>query len=442
MFGSRRKNKVAVETTDAVLVYAPVAYREDDELAAVLLAGAGHFYLRFGMDDAPAPVEIRAARAIIALYPDPEDLARIAREVTAQRRACDDGIPVLVIVLAPGQLTDFGRWLADQAARDQLSGIRLLVDSDPLAGLRTATNMLAPMHGPNVVRMPMGRGKTQYVYCVSPESRDLLARLAALAKNNVDRVYLLGAPGTGKTSLAYYYYLARGGRGKFVALNLGAEVGDGKLDVKSLLCGHVAGAFPGAGSRQGAFELAGKGVCFLDGSHGTPGGTLEVLMDALDSGQYLPYGASVKRPLNCGVVMASNRTWKMLMRQADTDEHARLGTVPVHLAELAVRREDLIAILAATLARMADKSVTWVPPVGLTDAAWAVVRDCPWRGNARTLIRAVETAFVECAGAGGTVIEDYHVERAIALWEPGENSSYALYADATASASDMDETEG
>src|SRR3546814_14100260 len=49
-------------------------------------------------------------------------------------------------------------------------------------------------------------------------------------------------------------------RGRFVSVNLAAENTGDKAAVKSLLCGHVSGAFPGDGSRTGAFTHARDGV--------------------------------------------------------------------------------------------------------------------------------------------------------------------------------------
>src|SRR3546814_11360831 len=59
-------------------------------------------------------------------------------------------------------------------------------------------------------------------YVFSPELQALVARIRAYAANGINRTYLLGGPGSGKTSLSYYYYLTRN-RGRFVSVNLAAE---------------------------------------------------------------------------------------------------------------------------------------------------------------------------------------------------------------------------
>lgn len=430
MFGNRKKNAAGEGQADTLLVYAPSGR-----------IGLNALSVGFGRDDltsrvveqAPHASDIGSAAAVVALYPDVEALPSLMHAVSEVRQIRGDGTPALVIGESPGRLMQFGDCLGKQARRGGVDGLRLAVDDDPAELVRSVADRLEPVTGPSVIAMPSSTEietpEYKYFFCISPELRGLLSQLAELAENNIDRIYLLGGPGAGKTSLAYYYYLARQ-QGNFVTVNLTSEATDDKAAMKSLLCGHVAGAFPGAGSRTGAFAHARDGVCFLDESHGVSGSVMEVLMEALDSGQYLPYGASAKQPVNCGVVFASNRTWDTLISSINLDEHARLGAVIIHLADLASRIEDLIAVLAATLARMAGKSTTWTPPAGLTADAWQAVRECPWHGNTRALIRVAETAFVECASAGLELMDRHHIERAMALWEPAKHASHAIYSSA------------
>lgn len=430
MFGNRRKGDSAHQATDTLLVYAP-----SERIALNALSGGleRDDLTPQVVDEVPRATDMRNVAAVVALYPEVEALPALMQTVAAERRSRADGTPVLVLGVSPGGLTAFGGCLSAQAKRGVVDGLRLAVDDDPTALGRAISEKLEPAHGPSVIAMPSSTEiespEYKYFFCISPALRGLLTQLAELAENNIHRIYLLGGPGAGKTSLAYYYYLSRT-QGNFVTVNLTAEATDDKAAMKSLLCGHVAGAFPGAGSRTGAFAHARDGVCFLDESHGVSGSVMEVLMEALDSGQYLPYGASAKQPVDCAVVFASNRTWETLIGGINLDEHARLGAVIIHLADLSARIEDLIAVLAATLAQMAAKSRTWTPPSGLTAEAWQAVRDCRWHGNTRALIRVAETAFVECASAGLELIEKHHIERAMKLWEPSEHASHAIYTSA------------
>jgi len=364
--------------------------------------------------------------AIFALYPELEMLDALADAIRTARTARADGLPVLVVGLSPDSLTVFGGWLARAARDDAVHGLRLIVDRDPSVIISRLSDYFEPVFAPNVVAMPISTevetGEYRYFFCLSPQLRGLLSNLGELAANGIDRVHLLGGPGCGKTTLAYYYYLCRA-RGNFVTVNLAAEATGEKAAIKSVLCGDVSGA----GTRTGAFSQARDGVCFLDESHGVAGSVMEVLMEALDTGQYRPAGASAKQALECALVFASNRSWQALMSAINIDEHARLAAQPLVLPDLAQRREDLIAILAITLENMRARSTTWQAPAGLTHAAWQAVCDCAWHGNARALIRVIETAFITAATRRAALIERDAIDQALALWEPVTHASHGLY---------------
>ncbi len=433
MLGILKEKSREIEAPDgrAVALYASRAWLQDarlaEQLGRVVAPCSLQCYEQAGSSLAPV-------QAVVALYPAPDALARLAQAVRDQRSRRRDGLPVLVVVLAPEQLTEFGGWLAASARADEVHGLRLLVhgdSGDPGELAQAVGERLAPVTQASVIAVPTATeaetGQYDYFFCLSPELRGLLDYVRELAENNIPRIYLLGGPGAGKTLLAWYYYRSRA-RGCFVTVNLAAEASDDKAATKSRLCGQVSGAFAGAESRAGAFLQARDGVCFLDEAHRLSGPVMDVLMETLDCNQYLPHGASARRPLDCSLVFASNRRWGALVAASRMDEHARLGAMVVSVPDLAARREDLVAVLAATLDRMRRASTSWVAPAGLSMDAWQAVCACPWRGNARALIRVIETAFVTAATRRAPLIERAFVENAMALWEPQAHPSHALYA--------------
>lgn len=438
MFGASKDESMSGYDTipaavqSALLLYAPPHISEDLNFTADLGRALDGIPVECGDTSMVNERDFSRARAVLAIFQDAYTLSSILEQVNQQRNARDNGTPVLIIALHPKQLAEFGSWLHERAIADELAGIRLILTSDVDEILHEVKNKLEAVREMSVLPMPVStdieNSAMKYFYCISPELRKLLATMKGLAENNIHRVYLLGGPGSGKTSLAYYYYLCRN-RGKFVTVNLQAESTGEKSQMKSLLCGHVSGAFPGASAREGAFSMARDGVCFLDESHGVSGVVMEVLMEALDNGQYMPFGATTKRPVECAVIFASNRSWEHLRSNIALDEHARLGATLLGLSDLAKRREDLIAVLATTLAKMSTQCTTWTPPYGLTDEAWGVIRACPWRGNMRTLIRVMETAFVSCItkGDGTQLIDAEFIREGIDLWEPEEHHSHNIY---------------
>lgn len=367
---------------------------------------------------------------VLSLFNSPLDLDPLADKVIAARAAGLD--TVLVIAVNPTQLATLGQWLDKRAAAGRLQGVRLMVASDIDGVCRQLNSRLKPVTEDNVIRMPatteVDNPTFKNFFVFSPELHALVARIRGFAANGISRACLLGGPGSGKTTLAYYYYLQRA-KGKFVSVNLAAEsVGD-KAAIKSLLCGHVSGAFPGAGARTGAFQHARDGVCFLDESHEINGAVMEVLMEALDNGQYLPYGASAKQPLDCAVLYATNRSWTHLMNSVNLDQFTRLGASTLQVPELSKREEDMIAVVATALARLVGRCTNWVPPTGLSSEAWAVIRDCRWHGNIRGLVRVLESAFVDTATTrgGDTLIRAAEIEAGIQLWEPKSHHSHQIY---------------
>lgn len=366
---------------------------------------------------------------VMTLFIDPAQLDGIADKVLQARQ---NGKPATLIVVTNGsQLVSLGKWLDRRAAEGKLGGMRLILADDELdAGQQLAKRLQHPTEA-NVIRMPVtteienSAFKSFFVF--SPELQSLVARIRGFAQNGVTRACLLGGPGSGKTTLAYYYFLVRD-KGRFVSINLAAENTGDKAAIKSLLCGHVSGAFPGAGARTGAFTHARDGVTFLDESHGVTGAVMEVLMEALDSGQYLPFGASAKQQLDCALLFATNRSWEHLQNSVNLDEFTRMGASVLQVPELSKREEDMIAVVATALARLSSKCTTWTPPTGLSREAWARIRDCRWHGNIRGLIRVLESAFVDTTtGHATSLIQAQEVEQGIERWEPKTHHSHQIY---------------
>lgn len=394
---------------------------------------------------APQLPQLASAIAVVSLFSTVETLDALLAQLRPLRESRKNGYPVLVVCAALADLASLGSWLSASAAEGRLEGIRLIAAATADDALLQVPSRIEPVLEPNVIKMPASTEVDckdfKYFYAISPDLRRTVRFMRELAENNITRVYLLGAPGAGKTSLAYYFFLCRG-KGNFVSVNLTAESTGDKESMKSLLCGHVTGAFSGASSREGALSFAADGVAFLDESHGVTGVVMQVLMEVLDSGQFLPFGATKKRALDCAVIFASNRSWEALREMMHLDEHARLGATIVKLTNLAAREEDMIAVLAMTLARFMRQCTTWKPARGVTPAAWQRYRTCPWRGNTRTLIRVTETAAVGHASSrtDSLLIDAPHVDQGINLWEPDTHSSMDLYTSIPGDESGIEDT--
>lgn len=412
-----------------------IVYTADAQLRDEERVGAFHAHLaagrRFEFRGLPASFEHEPldSEFVLALFIEPARLDALADAVLALRRQQGRSL-VLIVALRSSQLVAFGRWLDRRAAEHRLGGLHLILAGSLDAVAEQLAERMVPVREDNVIRMPISaevdNPSFRNFYVFSTRLQALVARVRAFAQNGIHRAYLLGGPGSGKSSLAYYYYQMRN-KGRFVSVNLAAENTGDKAAVKSLLCGHVAGAFAGAGARIGAFTQARDGVCFLDESHGVMGPVMEVLMEALESSQYLPFGAAAKQKLDCALLFATNRSWQHLLDSVNIDEFTRLGAATLQVPELAQREEDMIAVTATTLARLSEGVTTWKAPTGLHDEAWQLIRECRWHGNARALVRTLEAAFVDACSRGETVIPAQDVANGIALWEPKDHHSHRIY---------------
>jgi len=419
----------AVSLPQGLLIVGLTRDTEGERLVDALRANPSQLPVTVAPD---GPVQIGGALAIVSLFQDVFVLDQLLTQASAQRAIRKDGFPVLVIVNKLSKLAELGHWLSKCAAEDRLQGIRLVL-AESLSDIpKQILNKLEAVTEPNVIKMPSSPEVEckdfKYFYSITPELRHLVRTMKELAENSITRVYLLGGPGTGKTSIAYYYYLCRA-KGNFVTVNLTAESTGNKEAMKSLLCGHVTGAMGGIAAREGALSYAGDGVAFLDESHGVTGVVMQVLMEVLDSGQYLPFGATKKRNLECAVIFASNRSWEALRDLMNLDEHARLGATIVKITDLASREEDMIAVVATALARFSRQCTSWKAATGLSPEAWQAYKDCKWHGNTRTLIRVTEAASIAHAlrKNPSELINVEEVQEAMRLWEPTEHESLKVY---------------
>ncbi|TJY62310.1 hypothetical protein E4T66_08830 [Sinimarinibacterium sp. CAU 1509] len=415
-----------------VVVYTTAAHLQDARLDAALSAALPENTVHEirGASELRADMRAPSAEFILSLLINPSALDPLADAVLDARRAGRS--TTLIVAINGRQLAELGQWLDRRANDGKLGGMRLMLGDTPEAVLAELPHRLGAGADNNVIRMPISaevdNSAFRNFFTFSPQLVSTVERIRAFAQNGVHRTYLLGGPGSGKTSLAYYYFLSRK-RGRFVSVNLAAENTGDKAAVKSLLCGHVSGAFPGAGARTGAFTHARDGVCFIDESHGITGPVMEVLMEAFDSGQYLPFGASAKQPLDCAIVFATNRSWQQLQSSVNIDEFTRLGASTVVVPELHTREEDMIAVVATTLARLSARCTTWEPVQGISESGWALLRQSRWHGNIRALVRVLEAAFVDCAAMGaGALLQSEQIAHGIELWEPSSHHSHTLYA--------------
>jgi DNA-binding NtrC family response regulator len=229
----------------------------------------------------------------------------------------------------------------------------------------------------------------------SARSRELLALIRRVAPSRAT-VLVQGESGTGKELVArlLHFWSDRVAQ-PFVAVNCKAFA-EGVLE--SELFGHEKGAFTGAlSARAGCFERADGGTLFLDEVGEISPDFQAKLLRVLQESEVLRVGGATPRRVDVRVVAATNRALREEVAAGHfrQDLFFRLNVIPVQLAPLRERREDVLPLAERFLerfAREAGRLLCFGPE------ALAALAAHPWPGNVRELENAIERAVVLARG--------------------------------------------
>ena len=206
-------------------------------------------------------------------------------------------------------------------------------------------------------------------------------------------VLITGESGTGKELVARLIHEESDRAGaNFVAVNCGA-IPENLLE--SELFGHVKGAFTGADrERAGLFEEASGGSLFLDEIGEMPA-TLQVkLLRSLQEGEVRRVGENKARQVDVRIIAATNQDIEENIRQDSfrRDLYYRIAVVPIHLAPLRQRREE-IPLLASHFIETYNERLR-LNARGVDADAMKLLLDYHWPGNVRELENTIERAMV------------------------------------------------
>ncbi|MDY4556018.1 MAG: sigma-54 dependent transcriptional regulator [Prevotella sp.] len=177
-------------------------------------------------------------------------------------------------------------------------------------------------------------------------------------------------------------------RGKYFAINCGS-IPEGTID--SELFGHVKGSFTGAISDSpGYFGAADKGTLFLDEVGELPLATQARLLRVLETGEYIPVGATDVRKTDVRVVAATNVNMQRAISEGRfrEDLYYRLNSIPIQMPPLRERGDDIPLLFRFFAMQMAEKYK--MEKVMLTDGARDMLMKYKWPGNIRQLKNVTE----------------------------------------------------
>ena len=181
-------------------------------------------------------------------------------------------------------------------------------------------------------------------------------------------------------------------REKYFAINCGS-IPEGTID--SELFGHIKGSFTGAiNDSPGYFGVANKGTLFLDEVGELPLATQARLLRVLETGEYIPVGATEVRKTDVRIVAATNVNIRQAISEGRfrEDLYYRLNSIPIQMPPLRERGEDIVLLFRLFALQMAEKYK--MDRVVLTEDAKKLLMRYKWPGNVRQLKNITEQISV------------------------------------------------
>jgi two-component system response regulator PilR (NtrC family) len=222
--------------------------------------------------------------------------------------------------------------------------------------------------------------------------RELVEKVA----RSMAPVLIAGESGTGKELVARAIHDASPRAAMpFVAVNCGA-IPDNLLEAEFF--GYRRGAFTGAQEdREGFFQAAQGGTLFLDEIGDLPLAMQSKLLRVIQERAVRPVGATAEARVDVRIVSATHRDLVAEARAGRfrQDLYFRLDVIRITLPPLRDRAEDLPALCAALMRRIARESaIETVPRLAPQALVWLSRHPLP--GNVRELENMLHRALALC----------------------------------------------
>ena len=203
-------------------------------------------------------------------------------------------------------------------------------------------------------------------------------------------VLLVGESGTGKEIVARSIHTNSPRHDKpFLPINCAALP---EPLLESEMFGHVKGAFTGAiQHKEGLFEAANGGTIFLDEIGAMPLSIQAKFLRVLQDRQIRRVSDTRTFEANVRIIAATNEPLEQALEKKTfrEDLYYRISVIPIRLAPLRERREDILPLVSTFLRREQPEG----PLPTLDPAAQRVLMQYEWPGNVRELENAVRHAL-------------------------------------------------
>lgn len=280
----------------------------------------------------------------------------------------------------------------------------------------------------DILEMQIEEAESQNIIAKSANYRKVLNKAVKLARVD-STVLILGESGTGKGVVAdlIHRYSSRGDH-PMIKINCGAIP---ESLVESELFGYAKGAFTGAkkSGKPGKFEMADKGIIFLDEIAELPLSSQVKLLRFLEDGNLTRVGGTVVKNIDVRVIAATNQNLKAMIAENRfrSDLYYRLNVVPLTIPLLKERDECIIPLIHHYIEGF-SKKYDKAHRIILSNEVMDALLSYDYPGNVRELMNICErlvvmsgrTGRVSCGDLPSSVLSALGEEKSdLDMWETG-----------------------
>jgi PAS domain S-box-containing protein len=239
--------------------------------------------------------------------------------------------------------------------------------------------------------------QSKKIIAKSQNFKTVLETAAKIARVD-SSVLILGESGTGKGVIAELIHYHSKRRDKpMIKLNCG-NIPESLVD--SELFGYKKGAFTGADkNKAGRFEMADKGILFLDEIAEVPLASQVKLLRFLEDGCLSRVGETTSKRVNVRIIAATNQNLEAMVadKRFRQDLYYRLKVIPILLPPLRNRNACILPLVSHYLNFFCEKHGI-EGPVTLSRNAANTLEGYSYPGNIRELINLCEQLVVMTEG--------------------------------------------
>jgi formate hydrogenlyase transcriptional activator len=226
----------------------------------------------------------------------------------------------------------------------------------------------------------------------SPAFLAMLQKIKLVAKTD-STVLVLGENGTGKELVARnLHLLSQRSSSPLVKVNCAAFSAN---LLESELFGHEKGAFTGANEkRKGRFELADKGILFLDEIGELSADAQSKLLRVLQEREFERVGSSNTIKVDIRIIAATNQDLWAMVEQGKfrMDLYYSLNVFPIMMLVLRERIEDIPLLCHSILKQLNHKLNNSIQ--GFSKQSLIKLSHYHWPGNIRELQNIIEREVI------------------------------------------------